>query len=1050
MSGKGDDEILQLFYDESKEHLDGIEEELLALERQGDSFDPDLVNSIFRSIHTIKGGCGFFGLDKLSKLSHSMESVLDRIRKKEMHCTSDVVGVILKGVDLLKTMIHTPESTDSLDIQPALDALAAVLSGSLSQTEKKSASETVDIKLSNGRVIFTVNKYDFERARKAEKGGNQIYLVQYDLVRDIERSGKTPWNVIAELLQLSVFIDSKVDIEGVGDLAEDTQQYNIPFYALIATVIETDLIYDFLGLDRTKVLLIGDDGAVLPEGSKRAVPVAAAAKPSASFASSQPQAPAPQAPPPPAPELAQVQPEHLEPSAPSEPAVSQTQSVKKDVSQDDASKKPSGDSSSIRVNVNLLDKLMSLAGELVLARNQLLQGVGTSDSEAVAGTSQRIDLITAELQEAIMATRMQSIGIVFHKFNRVVRDLARDLKKEVKLILEGEEVELDKSILESIGDPLTHLVRNSLDHGLETPEVRQAAGKSTTGTLKISAFHEAGHVIIKIVDDGGGIRIDKVKAKALQQGLYSREQLDSMSEKEIVKIIFKPGFSTAEKVTGLSGRGVGMDVVMTNLTKLGGTIDIDSKPGHGTTVAIKLPLTLAIIPSLLLAVGGERFAIPQVNLVELVRLSHKEASRIEKVGDAKVIRLRDRLLPLVRLSDVLADGRPIAATTSKRLAAKASKDGSVVNIAVVSAGDVHYGLIVDTLLDSSEIVVKPLGRHLKKCKAYAGATILGDGCVALIIDVVGICREMKLFNIGDGKESRDEASSAAATDGNLDERDKQSLLIVHNGNHEPFGIPLGLVARIEKIKSVDVEVTGGRKAIKYRGGTLPLFALEEVAKVTPREPAEHLVVVVFKVGGREVGLMLSEIVDIVETESKIDDATYSQPGIYGSAVINGRITLLVDLYGLVYSIMPHWKREVKSEVKPQGLKEGVKPTVLIAEDSRFFMTQIKSFMEDSGYEVVTAEDGLEAWKTLDANAEKVNIVLTDIEMPNMDGFEFTERLRHDDRFQALPVIAVTSIAGSEPEAKAKQVGLDEYLIKLDRDEILKKCSHYLKHGRSKE
>ena len=696
---------------------------------------------------------------------------------------------------------------------------------------------------------------------------------------------------------------------------------------------------------------------------------------------------------------------------------------------------------------------MSLAGELVLARNQLIQSVGTGEMEAIGNTSQRIDLITAELQEAIMATRMQSIGIVFHKFNRVVRDLARDLKKEVKLILEGEEVELDKSILESIGDPLTHLVRNSLDHGLETPDIRAAAGKSTTGTLRISAFHEAGHVIIKIFDDGGGIRLDRVKAKALQQGLYTREQLENMSEKELMKIIFKPGFSTAEKVTGLSGRGVGMDVVMTNLTKLGGTADLDSKLGQGTTVTIKLPLTLAIIPSLLLAVGGERFAIPQVNLVELVRLSAKDANRIEHVGGAMVIRLRDRLLPIIKLSDVIADGRAIQTFSSRGVTALKVKlkESGVVNIAVVSAGDVHYGLIVDTLLDSSEIVVKPLGRHLKKCKAYAGATILGDGRVALIIDVGGICREMKLFNIGAEMERHEEDSSKGdVANANVDERDKQSLLIVQNGNHEPFGIPLGLVARIEKIKASDVEVTGGRKAIKYRGGTLPLFALEEVAKVTPRTSSDNLVVVVFKVGGREVGLMLSEIIDIVETDAKIDDVTYSQPGIYGSAVINSRITLLVDLYGLVYTVMPHWKKETRSEVKPQGgsVKDGCKPTVLIAEDSRFFLTQIKSFMEDSGYDVITAEDGLDAWKTLDANADKVNIVLTDIEMPNMDGFEFTERTRHDHRFDALPIIAVTSIAGSEPEARAKQVGLDEYLIKLDRDEILKKCSHYLKHGRT--
>ncbi len=1045
----GDDEILKLFYEESREHLDGIEDNLLALEKQGANIDADLVNGIFRSVHTIKGGCGFFGLEKLSTLSHTMENLLDRIRKKELVPNSAIINVLLKGADLLKILINDPEKTDSTDTKPVIDSIKKILSGSMSKEEKKSTNQEVLIKFPDGRAVFTVSRYDFDRAKKADKGGNQIYLIHYDLIKDIERKGKTPWDVIHELMQLAVFIDSKVDVDGMGDLsAEGPVTNSIPFYVLISTVIETDLIYDFLGLDRSRISLIDDNGNIVPVtevGSVQQLEPQPVSAPEPEPVHEQPvpvkaaEAPRQEYIPQPAEPVS-----YSLPPAAATPAPTSSAPASAADSSDKGGKKQTAESSSVRVNVTLLDRLMSLAGELVLARNQLLQSSGTRNFETIENAAQKVDLITAELQEAIMATRMQTVGIVLNKFNRIVRDMSRDLGKEVRLLIEGEDVELDKSIIESIGDPLTHLVRNSMDHGIERPEIRAAAGKPAMGTLKIAAFHEAGHVNIKISDDGNGINIDRVKAKAIQTGLCTAEQLQQMGEKEIMRLIFKPGFSTAEKVTDISGRGVGMDVVHTNLSKLGGTVDLESVMGKGTTVTIKLPLTLAIIPSLLLSVGAEKMAIPQVNLVELVRISIKDASRkIEKVGKAIVMRLRDKLLPLVKLEHVIAKD-PVAAAKNV-LSGAADK---VINIAVVNAGEVHYGIIVDNLLDSSEIVVKPLGQHLKNCKIYAGATILGDGRVALILDVVGIARFMELSVMGD-EGSVEEESSKEAIKGETDERDRQSLLIVHNGNREPFGIPLGLVARIEKIKRTDVEMTGGRRAIKYRGGMLPMFALEEVANVSMRDETDTLVVVVFKVAGREVGLMLSEIIDVVESDAKIDDVTYKQPGIYGSAVINNRITLLIDLYGIVYTVMPHWMQEHKEEVevKKAGKVKSGKPTALVAEDSKFFLSQIKSFLEDSGYDVVTAVDGLDACNVLAANQEKVDIVLTDIEMPNMDGFEFAAKVRQNPAFAELPVIAVTSIAGAAAEQRAKEVGIDEYLIKLDRDDILKKCSEYLQNGR---
>ncbi|OGV37251.1 MAG: hypothetical protein A2020_14405 [Lentisphaerae bacterium GWF2_45_14] len=1047
----GDDEILQLFYEESREHLDGIEEDLLSLEKQGADFDPDLVNSIFRAVHTIKGGCGFFGLDKLSSLSHAMENVFDRIRKKELVSTSRIINVLLKGADLLKEMINKPENTEYIDVATVLESIKKILDGSLSTEEKESTAESIDIKLPDGRVIFTVNKYDFDRARKAERGGSQIYLIEYDLIHDIERKHKTPWDVISELLQLSVFIDSKVDIEGVGELIEDSPiPASLPFYVLIATIIEADLIYDFLSLDESNVHVILEDGSLQGLGPVEPDKTHGAKEEKMQISTQVPKK-----------EMKKVT-RIEEPKAKEEEYIKETSNArltaagpeKSDKAETDLSKIKKVDASSIRVNVTLLDKLMSLAGELVLARNQLLQSTGTKNFDVIEKTVQRVDLITAELQEAIMATRMQAVGIVFNKFNRLVRDFCREKGKDVKLIIEGEDVELDKSIIESIGDPLTHLIRNSLDHGIETPELRESKGKSPAGTLKISAYHEAGHVVIIIADDGAGINFARVKSKALSTGICTQDQLENMSEKELIKLIFRPGFSTAEKITDLSGRGVGMDVVNNNLNKLGGTIDIATHEGEGTTIKIKLPLTLAIIPSLLLSAGKEKFSIPQVNLVELVRISKSEImDRIEKIGNTMVIRLRDRLLPLVKLSDVLDDCRDNKGdfTGDRKRLRNTLTDLEEVNIAVVMAGSFQYGVIVDELLDSSEIVVKPLGQHLKKCKAYAGATILGDGRVALILDLTGISEMMQLADVGNKKEETEKFAKKAKDEARYSESDRQTLLIVHNAANQPFGIPLGLVARIEKIKGADIDNIGGRTAIKYRGGTLPLFKLEEVASVKPLEKQDSYVVVVFKVGGREVGLLLSEILDVVENDTHIDDITFKQTGVYGSSVINERITLLVDLYAIVYTVMPQWREDRKEEIKLAAeSSSGGSPVVLIAEDSKFFMSQLKGFMEDAGYEVITAEDGQKAYDALLSHAERIDIVLTDIEMPNMDGFEFTRKAREDSRFSGLPILAVTSIAGSAAEQKGAEVGLDEYMIKLDRDEILEKCSHYLQNGRKKK
>ncbi len=399
--------------------------------------------------------------------------------------------------------------------------------------------------------------------------------------------------------------------------------------------------------------------------------------------------------------------------------------------------------SSIRVDVGLLDKLMTLVGELVLARNQVMQFSTSQENTAFLGTVQRLNLLTTELQAGVMKTRMQPISTIWSKFPRVVRDLAVACGKQVRLEMEGQETELDKTIIEAIRDPLIHMVRNAVDHGIETPANRLTGGKAAEGRLALHAFHEGGKVNIEIADDGGGIDPQRIRAKALKNKLITPEQSDRLSERELVNLVFLPGFSTTDHVTQFSGRGVGMDVVRTNVEKIGGTVTIKSRPGRGTTVNMTIPLTLAIIPALTITSDGERYAIPQVSLLELVRLEGEQAVRgIEWIHGAPVYRLRGNLLPLVYLHRQLQPDAPLRNGTNHR----ASASGGEIHIVVLQADDRQFGLVVDAIHDTEEIVVKPLQKQLKGISAFSGATIMGDGKVALILDVLGLAQKANVVS----------------------------------------------------------------------------------------------------------------------------------------------------------------------------------------------------------------------------------------------------------------------------------------------------------------
>lgn len=1075
-----DDETLQMYIEESLDHLGDIESDLLTIEEAGENIDLDLVNNVFRAAHSVKGGAGFMGLTTIKDLAHHLENVLGLIRNQELVPDSNRISVLLKGFDELENLLNNIDTSNETDISQHVAALEGITKSSLPEEKQDMVSEMVDIVLQDGRIFQQVSLYELEKY-KAE--GKNLFLVEYDLINDIQRKDKNPIEVLGSLQKTGTIVDSRIDFNSVGTLEQETGPSRIPFQVLFASIIEYDMTETLFDIHRQYIHEITDPMVVQsstsdPDAQEATMPAPIPAQEPAPEVAAQPAVPSPvvQAPPEPAPVAAPAAaaataqpaaPQQMKPEVPAKTAPAAAKTTDKEIG---LGQKPQ---TSLRVNVGLLDTLMNLAGELVLSRNQLLQGINSSNTKATELSSQRIDMITSELQEAIMRTRMQPIANILNKFTRVVRDLSHQLGKSIDLQIEGKEVELDKTILESINDPLTHLVRNSVDHGIETPMEREQMGKEATGTIVLKAFHDAGQVNIVISDDGRGLDPDKIANSAVAKGLVTDQQIAEMSEKARMELIFLPGFSTAKEVTDVSGRGVGMDVVVTNIETLGGIIELDSTPGQGTDIQIKLPLTLAIIPSQITSVGNERYALPQVNLNELLRIPAAQVKeKIEKVGDAAVVRLRGELLPLLNLAEMLGIEKTYTDPVSKEerkdrrrnVADRRSKkhltaedagraqpedekkersgkdrryrSSSAMNIAVVSAGAYKYGLVVDQLHDSEEIVVKPVGRHLKKCSAYAGATIMGDGKVALILDISNLAQMAELSTVSDASQLAKAAEEAAEAN-----KDKAALLTFKNTETEHFAAPLSLVERIERIQTADIEQIGDRKVVQYRGGALPLYELSQVAEFDSLPKKEQQEVIVFKVKDRELGLMVTPPVDAMEVVLDIDESTLRQPAITGSMIINQHTTLLVDIFEMIKILNPEWFSQ-EAKVAAEMAQDGEK-ILLFAEDSAFFRNQVKKFMEEDGFKVIEAEDGLIAWELLKERIDEIDLVVTDLEMPNMDGFELTKRIKTDPKFSHLGVIALTSLASDAHIEKGKSVGIDEYEIKLDREKLMSVIRKYL-------
>lgn len=940
---------------ESREHLSAIEPDLLTLEKEGAQTNADLINRVFRAIHSIKGGFAFFGFENVTKISHAMETLLSKIRAGQLTITTPMMEALFAGIDKLRVLIDDLQRSEMITIENEVMSINLYLNPEPLAENKTEKTAPVSSSPSPAPVTEFKDEH-YKPTPQALKAlcdaGKKIYKIHLKGKEDFISKKISPVQFeetlapFADILYKPSFFDKKKKIAPGKDY---------PF--VVASILEKDLLANAFNLSEEKIELIYQRPEIqtsVPEKEKTSDKQENNTK---------------------------VQ------EGPNMPVIQET----KESSTADKISSPGSvtgtvltpsilntASDSLRVRVALLNNLVNLAGELVLNRNQLLQAsdnrmtdllnnnkntreleshlsriyehiletktiqskemirdfleaelgiikqnidaqmnIRLSEIPRISGLIQSINKITSEIQENIMNTRLQPISNVFSKFPRLVRDLSKSINKDIELVVSGQDVELDKSIIELLSDPLTHLVRNSVDHGVEGPEVREKLGKKKQGVIFLNAYHEGGKVIIEVKDDGSGINTEKVKAKAVQTGLVKQEEAEKMTEKQIQNLIFFPGFSTATVVTNISGRGVGMDVVKSNIEKLGGVIEIYSYPGKGTRFLLKLPLTLAIISSLIVSTEGKKFAIPQVGVEELVRIRAQELTqKIERVQNAEVLRLREKLLPLIRLSDVLGMGstyfdpekgerkedrrkrwserresKPSASETSERRAQAKERRNSLTNavkVVVLKAGKSNFGLVVEDVFDNEEIVVKPLSSYLKTTKCYAGAAIMGDGKVAMILDPMGISQFMDLKFEHLDKQAEEEKLQEAA--------EENEYLVFDLGAAEKIAMPLKKLYRIEKVNAADLKTIGDHQYFIQGDATIKVVRLDHYIRLQPFVPdGKNSYLLIPKGLKNQVGILVSHIFDTIKTTRTIDVSNVKLEGIAGTLMDAKELLLVLDL-----------------------------------------------------------------------------------------------------------------------------------------------------------
>ncbi len=898
------DDLLKEFLTETNENLAVLDNELIKLEQNPN--DPALLSNIFRTVHTIKGTCGFLGLPRLEAVAHASENVLGKFRDKVLPVSPYSVTLILASLDRIKTLLFALEQT-----------------------------------------------------AKEPDGSDQELIDQLNAHANGEDS-----DVVATPAPVAA---APVAPPPTAHMAPEADEHG--FVPMTADQLAAQMAAQPAPTPEPEV------AAPVKEEPKAAAPAAAS-------------------------------------------PILQTQPAKEAASADSALA-----AQTLRVNVDVLENLMTTVSELVLIRNQMLQILRSQKDTEFASPLQRLNHVTSDLQEQVMKTRMQPIGNAWSKLPRIIRDLSNELGKKIDLQMIGADTELDRQVLEMIKDPLTHMVRNSADHGLETPAERLAAGKKEVGHVILNAYHEGGHIIIEIKDDGRGLNTARIKEKIIKSGLASEAEVAGMTDQQVHMYIFRAGFSTAAAVTAVSGRGVGMDVVRTNIEKIGGTIDMKSVEGKGTNFSVKIPLTLAIVSALIVESAGERFAIPQISVLELVRTGGKHSENaIEHIKGAPFLRLRNRLLPLLTLSNML------------KLEKKEGDEKTNSIIVVTQVGNQTFGIIVDRVFDTEEIVVKPVAPILRDIDMFSGNTILGDGSVIMILDPNGIAN-----SVGANSAANADAEMQTTSDDHSGAHmagEKLALLLFKAGDAGPKAVPLSLVARLEDIKVADIEYSNGQPMVQYRGRLMPLLSITPEFKLSSNEIQP---VLVFADRERSMGLLVDEIVDIVEERLDIQIGS-ERPGLMGSAIVAGRSTEVVDAGFFLTKAFKDWFGSNDAFGGKGG--NSTAERVLLVDDSSFFRNMLTPLLTVSGYQVTTVDNAMEALKLCHEGGE-FDIIVSDIEMPEMSGFEFVEALRKEERWMKTPVIALSSHATPIDLDRGRKAGFSNHVAKFDRQALLSTLSKTL-------
>ncbi|MEW6601551.1 MAG: chemotaxis protein CheW [Nitrospirota bacterium] len=1061
------DEIVVDFLTETKEGLDGIEGDFITLEENPG--DVELLNNIFRIFHSMKGASSFIGFHNLENVSHKTEDVLNKLRKSELSLTSEIMDTLLNAVDTIKLILKDIEENrkdTAVDSSGIIAKLMTVAGGAPMVAGKSPVNDgSGTAKRESGKEKESVKNCIGNQTNEADPVEIMTEMISPNIIDDfLEEANEGlrklevsfvaleqgPQNTelmndifrVVHSIKGSAALIGFRNLEGLAHKAEDVlnqlRKGEMHFNSSVmdALLKSVDIIKTLLkNIEKNKkdtavnteeikkVLECVAAGSVQGEAEKCAMkndepPVSGNNKeacPGDGKIASQT-----------ARNNAVVS---LQPAP--ETLAPRSGTIKNDNSKSLVS--PSKEEiRSVRISVEKLDYLFNLIGELVLSRNRNIQlhrvlSKKYPDEDTITfdltEAGSYLNQLTSEIQWAVMKTRMLPVSSVFSKFRRVVRDIAKNLGKEIDLQMSGEDTEIDKNIIEGIGDPLTHLIRNSADHGIEMPDERESVGKPREGCIKLNAYYEENSVIISIRDDGKGINVNAVKRKAIEKGLITEAEEGSLSKQALLNLIFAPGLSTAQKVSAVSGRGVGMDVVKTNIEKLRGQIFIDSDVGLGTEIKMKIPLTLAILDTLIVKIRDQRYAVSLSNVVETHRV---EYGQIETVRGSMVFRMRNELLPLVLLSDVF--NIPYKYNNS-----------SEVTIIVLKQGLMRMGLVVDKTAGQEEVVIKPLDclEGLTEPEGISGATVLGDGSITFILDVDSLMKTAK------ATETRLSSNDPNDNDIILWDTGSINVVLVDNLGKEQYAIPAKNIREIELIHKTDIEEIGGRLMIRHRGTITPLTTMSALTGVSTQREFEKYYMVILtdptSINRKEAGLLVGRMLGIKTIESSSINTEGNQfKCVTGSTIFSGRITLLLNIEDVMTSAFSEKSVSLKSGSLASFDPSISSACVLVVDDVKTHRTILEDVVKEAGYRAVCAEDGLDALNKLNDN---IRLVLTDLEMPNMNGYELTREVKK--RCPGIPVIMVTSLAGEEDMAKGLDAGVDKYMVKWNKDAMLQELKKYI-------